>query len=95
MNIVFNELAVLEFKDAVDYYQLQVSGLGEIFSEEIRKALRSIKIHPDAWPSERGDIKKFILHKFPYKILYSIESDYIYIIAIAHQHRKPEYWTER
>ena len=27
--------------------------------------------------------------------LYSVESDHIYVIAVAHQHRDPEYWVGR
>jgi hypothetical protein len=93
--IIINEFAAEELKEAVDFYELQVEGLGKIFKDEIKFALRSIKKNPETWPVESGDIKKFILHKFPYKILYSIETDYIYVIAIAHMHRRPQYWTKR
>jgi hypothetical protein len=48
-----------------------------------------------AWSVERGEIRKCLLHKFPYKLLYSIEADHILILAVAHQHREPEYWTDR
>lgn len=36
-----------------------------------------------------------ILSRFPYKLLYAIEPDHIYIIAVAHLHRAPDYWIER
>jgi hypothetical protein len=36
-----------------------------------------------------------ILSRFPYKLLYSVETDCIYIIAVAHLHRAPDYWVER
>jgi hypothetical protein len=72
--IILNEFAVEELNDAVEFYNLQVDGLGSRFKD---------------------DIKNFILHKFPYKILYSIETDYIYVIAIVHMHRRPQYWAER
>ncbi|MEW6501172.1 MAG: hypothetical protein AB1456_06765 [Thermodesulfobacteriota bacterium] len=38
-------------------------------------------------------MRKTFVHRFPYKILYSIEPDHLFIIAIAHQHRKPDYWV--
>jgi hypothetical protein len=28
-------------------------------------------------------------------MLYSIEEGHIFVIAVAHQHRKPDYWIER
>ncbi|MDP2208100.1 MAG: type II toxin-antitoxin system RelE/ParE family toxin [Bacteroidota bacterium] len=51
--------------------------------------------HPQAWSVERGDVRKCLLHKFPYKLLYSIEEDHIFVLAVAHQHRRPNYWVER
>lgn len=36
-----------------------------------------------------------VLSRFPYKLPYAVEADHIYIIAVAHQHRKPEYWIRR
>lgn len=95
MNIVFNELARDELNDTINFYNLELSGLGQKFKEEIKKALKRIVENPTAWPSVTQEIKKYVLHKFPYKILYSIEKDHIYIIAIAHQHRKPTYWINR
>ena len=95
MKIILNEFAAEELEDTVEFYEQQVDGLGSRFKDEIKKALRSIKQNPQAWPPETPDIKKFILYKFPYKILYSIEPDYIYVIAIAHMHRRPQYWSAR
>jgi len=69
--------------------------LGSKFREEVRRAVLRICEYPEAWAKEKNAVRKYLLHKFPYKILYSIESDYICIIAVAHCHRKPEYWIER
>lgn len=43
----------------------------------------------------KKDIRKCIVNKFPFNILYSIEGDYILVIAIAHHHRSPDYWIDR
>ena len=59
--------------------------------EEVRKAAIRISDYPEAWSTEKGDVRKYILHNFPYKLLYSIEESHIFIIAVAHQHRKPDY----
>ncbi len=95
MKVIFNELALEELKDAIDYYNLELPGLGNIFEEEIKKSLHRILEYPTSWPTLYKDIRKYILHKFPYKILFSIEQDHIYIIAVAHQHRKPNYWIDK
>lgn len=65
------------------------------WDEELKLAATRIAEYPAAWSVERGDVRKCLLHKFPYKPLYSIEKDNIVVLALAHQHRKPDYWIER
>jgi len=90
MRIIFTRIARQELEDAVRYYELEYSGLGIKFKEEARKAA-----YPQAWSIERGDVRKCLLHKFPYKLMYSIEEDHVLVIAVAHQHRQPDYWVGR
>lgn len=93
--ILFTRYAKQELEDAVRYYELEYSGLGKRFKEEVEKAALRIAEYPEAWSVDRGDVRKCLLHKFPYKLLYSIEEDHILVIALAHQHRKPDYWVAR
>ena len=95
MRVIFTRIARQELEDAIRYYELEYSGLGIRFKEEVRKAALRIAAHPQAWSRERGDVRKCLLHKFPYKLMYSVEKDHILIIAVAHQHRKPDFWVGR
>ena len=95
MKIIFDALAKKEYDDAIEYYNLEIAGLGSKFDEEIKIGLDNIKKYPEIGSKVKGDVRKYIINKFPYKILYSIEDGYIYILAIAHNHRKPNYWIER
>ncbi len=95
MRVIFTTIARQELEDAVRYYELEYSGLGKRFKEEVRKAALRIAEYPHAWSIERDDVRKCLLHKFPYKLLYAVEKDYIVVIAVAHQHRRPDYWIDR
>lgn len=95
MRVIFTRFARQELEDAVRFYELEFSGLGSRFKEEVRKAALRIAAYPQAWSLERGDVRKCLLHKFPYKLMYSVEEDHILVIAVAHQHRKPDYWVGR
>lgn len=95
MNVIFSKYAQLELVDAVEFYELEYEGLGLRFKEEVKKAAIRISEYPKAWSVERGEIRKYLLHKFPYKLLYSIETDHLFVIAVAHQHRQPYYWIDR
>ena len=93
--VIFSKYARQELDDAIRYYDIKLLGLGAKLKEEVRKAVLQITEYPHAWSVERGDVRKCLLNKFPYKILYSLEDDHIFIIALAHQHQKPSYWVER
>ena len=95
MRVIFTRIARQELDDAVRYYELEYSGLGRRFKEEVRKAALRIAEYPQAWSIERGDVRKCLLHRFPYKLMYSVEEDHLLVIAVAHQHRKPDYWVGR
>ena len=95
MRIVFSPEARREFLEAERYYNRQTPGLGDEFRAEIKAALPRIKDWPLSCPLELGDIRRLTLSRFPYKLLYSVEDDHIYIIAVAHQHRHPVYWLDR
>lgn len=95
MKVLFSEFAKQELDDAVNYLEMEFEGLGESFKNEVRLAVERIRKHPLAWSTERGDVRRCLLHRFPYKLLYSIEPDHIFVIAVAHQHRQPDYWIDR
>ncbi len=94
-SVIFSELARRELDDAIEFYELKYSGLGLRFRDEIKKSIVRIIKYPHAWSIEKGEIRKYLVHKFPYKILYSLEPGHIHIIAVAHQHRKPDYWIDQ
>jgi len=94
VKVFFSTLATTELEDACRLYDIEFVGLGHQFREVARKATLRIAEYPKAWSIERGEVRKCLLHRFPYKMLYSIEIDHIFIIAIAHQHRKPDYWVD-
>jgi len=89
------EQAELELDDAYDYYEYELEGLGQKFLEEFRGGINRILNHPYAWSPIQDKVRKCILKKFPYNIIYAIEEDLIIIIAVAHQHRRPDYWIDR
>ena len=95
MRIEFHPAARLEFIDAVDYYECRSPGLGSEFAEEIGAALQLIAEAPRRWRCLEEDVRRKLLKRFPYGVLYTVEADYLLIIALMHFCRKPGYWRER
>lgn len=95
MKIEFHPEAEQELREAAKYYENNAPGVGITFITDLYKSVKYIKQYPLASKEIGYGIRKKVLDKFPYKVLYSIEKDTILIIAIAHQKRRPEYWQSR
>ena len=77
MKVVFDKFAQLELDDATEYYEVESPGLGVRFRDDVKRGIRRIPECPDTLAKEKYDVRRYVLHKFPYKILYSIEDNYI------------------
>ncbi len=95
MKVFIHELAKNEFDEAIEWYELQSQGLGERFKNSVIQQIEKVKKNPTWFVHEQDNIYKAYIPKFPYKIIFSIEKDNINIWAIAHLHRKPQYWQYR
>jgi len=95
MTFDFHPEAGAEFAEAVDYYEDCETGLGQDFSREVHLSILNVLAYATAWPVLEGQIRRCLVNRFPYGILYSIESDRIFILAVMHLHRQPGYWKQR
>ena len=95
MNIKYLKVAREEFHDAIKYYETQHIGLGKRFQADIKNSISRIKEFPNAYVAVKEKVRRCLLHKFNYSILYTINDNHILIIAISHQHRKPDHWVDR
>lgn len=93
MKIKILKVAWQEFLEAKEFYEIGQSGFGAHFEKEIKYSFLRIKQFPSAWPVESGEVRRYLVHKFPYKILYSVQNNIIVVLAFAHLHREPNYWT--
>ena len=81
--------------DVARYYELQAVGLGMDFLDKIDSAVESISTNPEAWPVIRDSIRRRLVYRFPYALLYRIDQDEIVIQATMHLSRHPLYWINR
>lgn len=94
MTLKISQLAFLEIEDAKEFYNLQKPTLGDTFKNDVKNSIKSIRNFPTLYPNITNDMKRCVLHRFPYSIFYAIIEDTILILSIAHQHRKPFYLNE-
>ncbi|MBN1662219.1 MAG: type II toxin-antitoxin system RelE/ParE family toxin [Deltaproteobacteria bacterium] len=95
MKVRFLTLAQQELDDAVNWYNEQVDGLGQEFLDELDRAIRRSVIFPLSCPEVEPELRRCLLARFPYGLIYGLEDETIIIVAVAHLHRQPRYWADR
>lgn len=94
MEVIFSEFALKELNEVYSFYELEIEGLGEKFTDEIVSSTKRISNFAEAFPIITNEVRKCVIRKFPFNLFYSIEKDFILILSVAHQHRKPFYWAQ-
>jgi len=54
-----------------------------------------VRLYPYAGMQVEQEIRRFLFTRFPYSLFYGVDEETIVVIAVAHQHRKPDYWADR
>jgi len=83
-----------ELRRAAFDYNEKVSGLGLEFLDEIDRAIERILKNPLAWRQISPNHRRCRTKRFPYALVYSIDSDLIIIVSVMHLHRHPDAWKE-
>lgn len=95
MEIALSPAARQETQTAAEYYEEKVQGLGKAFIESLRSSLNHVRNYPYASVLIKPNYRRHLLNRFPFGIIYRIDSEIIYIVAIMHLKRKPDYWRSR
>ena len=95
MRIRFLEPAQREVDDAVAWYDEREEDLGRDFLDELDRVIRRVKAFPLASTEIEPGIRRCLLARFPYGLIYGIDEDLIIVVAVSHLHRQPRYWIDR
>jgi plasmid stabilization system protein ParE len=87
--------AEAEIEEAAEWYEAARRGLAAEFVREVDAGLQRVAESPNAWHPLSQRLRRYRLHRFPYGIIYQVRKNEILVIAVAHLHRRPEYWRNR
>jgi len=95
LRIRLDPAAQFEIRQAALFYEECRDGLGQEFLDAVESAFDQIRQHPTVWRILDGRFRRYLLHQFPYGVIYAIEGEIIYVAAVMHLKRKPGYWVSR
>ena len=95
MNYSFHPDAEKEFNEAIAYYNECQNGLGLEFVKEVYLAIQNILSFPRAWATLSSNTRRCLTNRFPYGVIYQVTDKEVFVIAVMHLNREPNYWEKR
>lgn len=92
--IVRNDV-LTDIKSAVDWYNHELNGLGQRFFLSFEQSTNQITRNPFHYTFITKHVRRCPVRKFPYSILYIVEGNDIYILAVIHRRRSNAYIRKR
>lgn len=85
---------------AAQWYESERTGLGPEFEAAIEAALDLLEMEPIPslpYPGSaaRLGVRRLVLRRFPYDVVFVSSAEFVTVIAFAHHSRRPGYWHNR
>lgn len=93
--LLFHPDVSVEVKAAYDWYQQQAEGLGDDFVVELELVYQKVMDNPQRPKVFQKGFRRYSLFAFPFSVIYRESENYIYVVAVMHNRRKPGYWLSR
>jgi plasmid stabilization system protein ParE len=95
MNYEFHPEALNEYEEAARFYAKKQCGLEQRFINSVESVIYKIIEAPLRYKLIEQDIHRCLTRVFPYAIFYTVEPEFILILAVTHTSREPGYWRNR
>lgn len=93
--VVFGPQAEAEFEEAQAWYETRLPGLGQEFVTCVQATIETVRRNPAQFSRIDGEVRRALVRRFPYAVLYLADSDSVTVIAVFHTSREPARWQER
>ena len=95
MRVKLHPAARAELRAARNWYHERSPLSAFAFAQTVNNAISRIREAPNSFALAEHGTRKFILQRFPFNIFYRTGEIEIVIVAVAHQKRRPGYWSNR
>ncbi len=93
--VIFRPAAEQEIREAYAWYEEKHPGLGDAFLSEVDQTVDRVRESPELYTQLHGPIRRALVHRFPYGLLYVLEPERIVVLAVFHGRRDPMVWKAR
>jgi len=95
MIVRFHPEARAELLEARRWYEERSPLAAVAFAQEVEAAVSRLAEAPMRYPAAEHGTRRIVLGRFPYNVFYRVGVEEAVIVAVAHQKRRPGYWSGR
>jgi plasmid stabilization system protein ParE len=95
MRVDFHPAALREVEAAQAWYEERSLLAASAFLRGLSVAVQRIQQTPHRYPVSEAGTRRLLVDRFPFTIHYRETADTLTIVAVAHQKRRPGYWSGR
>ncbi len=95
IEIKFHADARQELRQAARSYERQVEGLGFAFTDEVERTVELIQESPGIGSAVWQHYRRVFVRRFPYPVVYREFENKLFVVAVAHHRRRPNYLRVR
>ncbi len=94
-SVIFTQDAESELIAAQDWYENEVTDLGQRFRQAMDALTERMSASPWQFPAVFKNVRRALLRRFPYSLFFVVEDDTVIVIACFHSSRDPAHWQKR
>jgi plasmid stabilization system protein ParE len=87
---IVRPLAEADLEDAARWYEDKRAGLAERFVSDVDRTFARIREWPLQFPTVSGDIRRALLHTFPYAVYFRASDEMVVVLAVLYLRRNPK-----
>ena len=88
--------ALAEMQEGAAFYRERAGvELQTSFVSEYQRVANLVLANPGIGKAVDSGLRRFLMNRFPYTVIYRAKADQLLVVAVAHQNRSPGYWLDR
>ena len=95
MTVVFHPEASQDVQEAFRWYESRDSDVADAFRAALDRAVDRIRERPLGCPTYGHGLRRVLLKKFPFQVVFRPGETEVFVVAVAHFKRRPRFWLER
>jgi len=92
---IVRPLAEADIEDAARWYDDERAGLVDRFLVDVNRTFVRIRERPLQFPAVSGEVRRALLHTFPYAVYFRASDETVIVLAVLHLGRNPQVWRAR